>query len=102
MLQIAVGSLFKSEIVACNFLLVSERLCFILHLLFIQRVKDIIAIYPIGHEAAAVIPVLDLAQRQEGWVSLTAMNKVAEILQMPKMRVYEVATFYTMFNRYDG
>ncbi|XP_071821321.1 NADH dehydrogenase [ubiquinone] flavoprotein 2, mitochondrial-like [Apostichopus japonicus] len=64
-----------------------------------KRVKDIIAIYPIGHEAAAVIPVLDLAQRQEGWVSLTAMNKVAEILQMPKMRVYEVATFYTMFNR---
>lgn len=64
-----------------------------------QRVQDIISNYPIGHEAAAVIPVLDLAQRQEGWVSLTAMNKVAEILKMPKMRVYEVATFYTMFNR---
>ncbi|KAJ8042528.1 NADH dehydrogenase [ubiquinone] flavoprotein 2, mitochondrial [Holothuria leucospilota] len=64
-----------------------------------KRVDDIISNYPIGHEAAAVIPVLDLAQRQEGWVSLSCMNKVAEILKMPKMRVYEVATFYTMFNR---
>ncbi|CAF4734145.1 unnamed protein product, partial [Rotaria socialis] len=49
---------------------------------------------------AAVIPLLDLAQRQhQGWLPLSAMNKVAEVLKMPRMRVYEVATFYTMFNR---
>ncbi|XP_072013591.1 NADH dehydrogenase [ubiquinone] flavoprotein 2, mitochondrial-like [Amphiura filiformis] len=65
----------------------------------LKRVNDIIANYPEGHKQAAVIPVLDLAQRQHGWTPLSAMHKVAEILDMPKMRVYEVATFYTMFNR---
>jgi NADH dehydrogenase (ubiquinone) flavoprotein 2 len=57
------------------------------------------AIYPEGHKRAAVIPLLDLAQRQHGWLPISAMHKVAEILNMPRMRVYEVATFYTMFNR---
>lgn len=52
-----------------------------------------------GHKAAAVIPLLDLAQRQYGWVPLSVMNYVADFLEMPRMRVYEVATFYTMFHR---
>lgn len=46
-----------------------------------------------------MIPLLDLAQRQHGWLPLSAMHRVAEILNVPRMRVYEVATFYTMFNR---
>lgn len=46
-----------------------------------------------------MIPLLDLAQRQHGWLPISAMHKVAEILEVPHMRVYEVATFYTMFNR---
>jgi len=47
-----------------------------------------------------MIPVLDLAQQQNGgWLSLAAMNKVAAVLAVPPIRVYEVATFYTMFNR---
>ena len=46
------------------------------------------------------IPLLDLAQRQnDNFLTLNAMNKVAELLEMAPMRVYEVATFYTMFNR---
>lgn len=45
------------------------------------------------------MPLLDLAQRQHGWLPISAMHKVAEILNLPNMRVYEVATFYTMFNR---
>lgn len=57
------------------------------------------AIYPEGHKRGAMIPLLDLAQRQHGWLPLTAMHKVAEILGLPNMRVYEVATFYTMFMR---
>ncbi|XP_033110014.1 NADH dehydrogenase [ubiquinone] flavoprotein 2, mitochondrial-like isoform X3 [Anneissia japonica] len=65
----------------------------------LKRLNDIMANYPEGHKAAAVIPALDLAQRQHGWLPISAMHKVAEILNMPKMRVYEVATFYTMFNR---
>lgn len=47
-----------------------------------------------------MIPLLDLAQRQHGWLPISAMHKVASILGLPNMRVYEVATFYTMFMRY--
>ena len=64
-----------------------------------ERVRAIISNYPDGHKAAAVIPVLDLAQRQHGWLPISSMNAVASILGMSRMRVYEVATFYTMFNR---
>lgn len=56
--------------------------------------------FPPQYKKAAVIPVLELAQRQnKGWVSISVMNYVAKLLDMPPMRVYEVATFYTMFNR---
>ncbi len=64
-----------------------------------KRIDGIVANYPDGYKVAAVIPVLDLAQRQHGWLPISAMNKVAHVLDMPKMRVYEVATFYSMFNR---
>lgn len=65
----------------------------------LKRIDGIVANYPEAHKAAAVIPVLDLAQRQHGWLPISAMNVVAKLLDMSKMRVYEVATFYTMFNR---
>ncbi|XP_049810912.1 probable NADH dehydrogenase [ubiquinone] flavoprotein 2, mitochondrial [Schistocerca nitens] len=64
-----------------------------------KRAEAIMAIYPEGHKRAAVIPLLDLAQRQHGWLPISAMHHVAELLGMPRMRVYEVATFYTMFMR---
>ncbi|MEM6650404.1 MAG: NADH-quinone oxidoreductase subunit NuoE [Pseudomonadota bacterium] len=54
--------------------------------------------YPEGREASAVIPMLWQAQKQEGWISISAMEVIAEQLSMPYIRVYEVATFYTMFN----
>lgn len=57
--------------------------------------------YPAQYKKAAVIPLLDLGQRQnKGWTSISVMNYIAKLLEMPPMRVYEVATFYTMFNRY--
>lgn len=62
------------------------------------RIEKIIAKYPKGYQASAVIPLLDLAQRQEGWVTKPAIDLIAEILGMPVIRVLEVATFYTMFN----
>ncbi|KAG5850990.1 hypothetical protein ANANG_G00088230 [Anguilla anguilla] len=65
----------------------------------LERIEAIIKNYPEGHKQAATIPVLDLAQRQHGWLPISAMNKVAEVLEVPPMRVYEVATFYTMFMR---
>jgi len=59
----------------------------------------IIAKYPAGRQASAVIPLLDLAQRQHGgWLPRAAMDHVAGVLGMAPIRVYEVATFYTMFN----
>jgi len=63
------------------------------------RVDAILNCYPEGHKRAAMIPLLDLAQRQHGWLPISAMHAVADILNLPKMRVYEVATFYTMFMR---
>lgn len=56
-----------------------------------------IAKYPQGRQASAVIPILWLVQKQEGWVSEPAIRAIAELLGMPVIRVFEVATFYTMF-----
>jgi NADH-quinone oxidoreductase subunit E len=56
-----------------------------------------IAKYPEGRQASAVIPLLWLVQKQEGWVSEPAIRAVADLLGMPVIRVFEVATFYTMF-----
>ncbi|KAL7291723.1 hypothetical protein TKK_0014511 [Trichogramma kaykai] len=64
-----------------------------------KRIDSILKIYPDGHKRGAMIPLLDLAQRQHGWLPIAAMHEVASILNVPNMRVYEVATFYTMFNR---
>uniref|UniRef100_A0A6F9DMR1 NADH dehydrogenase [ubiquinone] flavoprotein 2, mitochondrial n=1 Tax=Phallusia mammillata TaxID=59560 RepID=A0A6F9DMR1_9ASCI len=64
-----------------------------------KRIDAIMANYPEGHKVAAVMPILDVAQRQHGWLPISAMNKVASVLEVPPMRVYEVATFYTMYNR---
>ncbi|XP_062940774.1 NADH dehydrogenase [ubiquinone] flavoprotein 2, mitochondrial-like [Cynocephalus volans] len=64
-----------------------------------KRIEAIVKNYPEGHKAAAMLPVLDLAQRQNGWLPISAMNKVAEVSQVPPMRAYDVATFYTMYNR---
>lgn len=64
-----------------------------------QKVKEIIAKYPVNRQKSAMLPLLDLAQRQNGgWLSVAAMEHVADIISEPYMRVYEVATFYTMFH----
>jgi len=62
------------------------------------KANAIIAKYPEGRQKSAVMPLLYLAQDQIGWVPVAAMDEVARILKMPPIRVYEVATFYTMFN----
>lgn len=65
----------------------------------LERVSKILAKYPPDRKLSAVIPLLDLAQRQAGgWLPKAAMDHVAETLEMAPIRVYEVATFYTMFN----
>ena len=62
-----------------------------------SEAKKWIAKYPKGRQASAVIPLLMLAQEQEGWVTRAAIEKVAGMLDMPMIRVLEVATFYTQF-----
>ncbi|CAN8105733.1 unnamed protein product [Discula destructiva] len=62
-------------------------------------ITELLKRYPPQYKKAAVMPILDLGQRQHGFTSISVMNEVARILEMPPMRVYEVASFYTMYNR---
>ena len=65
----------------------------------VEQAKKIIARYPAGRQASAVMPLLALAQKQyDNWLPKAAMDMVAAMLDMAPMRVYEVATFYTMYN----
>ncbi|KAL8658645.1 MAG: hypothetical protein Q9226_000860 [Calogaya cf. arnoldii] len=64
-----------------------------------KLIAEILKRYPPQYNKAAVMPLLDLGQRQHGFTSISVMNEVARVLEMPPMRVYEVATFYTMYNR---
>ena len=64
-----------------------------------NRAKEILLKYPADRRQSAIMPLLDLAQRQNnGWLSKNSMEKVAETLSMSYIRVLEVATFYSMFN----
>ena len=75
-----------------------------------KQVEKLIALYPKGKQQSAVMPLLDLAQRQVaeegakadppygGWIPRAAMDHIAEVLDMPEMKVYEVCSFYSMYN----
>jgi NADH-quinone oxidoreductase subunit E len=70
-----------------------------------ERARTIIARYPPGRQHSAILPLLDLAQRQvgaqtntQGWLPIPVIEYVAAYLNMPFIRAYEVATFYTMYN----
>ncbi|MDB5689640.1 MAG: dehydrogenase [Sphingomonas bacterium] len=70
-----------------------------------EKVKEIIARYPPGREHSAIMPLLDLAQRQvgeetqtQGWLPVPVIEYVAKAVGMPYMRAYEVVSFYTMYN----
>ena len=70
-----------------------------------EKAKQIVARYPEGRQRSAVMPLLDLAQRQvgaeentQGWLPIPVMEYIADYLDMPVIRVVEVATFYTMYN----
>jgi len=64
-----------------------------------KRVNDIIARYPQGRQKSALLPILHIAQRQfDGWLSVPVMDYVASLLCIKPVEVYEVASFYTMYN----
>jgi NADH-quinone oxidoreductase subunit E len=65
----------------------------------LSKVKEIIASYPEGKQKSAVIPLLHMAQEEfGGWLSVESMDYVASLLQLEPIEVYEVATFYSMYN----
>jgi NADH-quinone oxidoreductase E subunit len=65
----------------------------------LEKANKVIAKYPQGRQQSAVMPLLDLAQRQHGgWLPRAAMDYVADLLEMPRIKAYEVATFYSMYN----
>ena len=70
-----------------------------------RKAKEVLSRYPAGREQSGSIPLLDLAQRQvgaetqtQGWLPVPVIEYVARYIGVPYMRVFEVATFYTMFN----
>jgi NADH-quinone oxidoreductase subunit E len=64
-----------------------------------KKVQEILARYPAERKKSAVMPLLDLAQRQNhNWISKEIIKCIAELLEIPEIKVYEVATFYTMYN----
>ena len=66
----------------------------------LSKARDIIAKYPEGKQQSAVMPLLDLVQRQhQNWIPIAAMDYIAEMLGMHMIKVYEVANFYTMYNK---
>lgn len=65
----------------------------------LEEMKTIIKRYPAGRHKSALIPMLHIAQAENGgWLSVEAMDKVAEILNIKPIEAYEVASFYSMFN----
>ncbi len=65
----------------------------------LKKVEEILNKYPVGSRKSAVMPLLYLVQRQnQNWIPLAAMKYIAKLLSMPYISVYEVATFYTMYN----
>jgi len=65
----------------------------------IKKVEEILKKYPVKNKKSAVMPLLYLAQKQnENWIPLAAMKYIANFLAMPYISVYEIATFYSMYN----
>lgn len=63
----------------------------------VKQFGEIVSRYPKGKQKSGLLPILHLVQAEFGWVSSTAMDKVAEYLDIQPIEVYEVATFYTMY-----
>jgi NADH-quinone oxidoreductase subunit E len=64
----------------------------------LAKFNEIVARYPEGRQKSALLPVLHLAQEQFGWLSAETMDYVAALLSLEPVEVYEVATFYSMYN----
>jgi len=65
----------------------------------LDKVRELISHYPVGKQKSALLPILHLAQQEfGGWLDVSTMDYVASLLQIQPIEVYEVATFYSMYN----
>ena len=65
----------------------------------LDKVKELISHYPEGKSKSAILPILHMAQQEfGGWLDVTTMDYIASLLNLQPIEVYEVATFYTMYN----
>jgi NADH-quinone oxidoreductase subunit E len=65
----------------------------------LNRVQELVSHYPEGKQKSALLPVLHIAQREfDGWLSVPVMDYVASLLDLEPIEVYEVASFYSMYN----
>ncbi len=64
----------------------------------LEKVNELISHYPHGKQKSAILPVLHLAQEEFGWLDVSTMDYVASLLGLLPIEVYEVATFYSMYN----
>ena len=65
-----------------------------------ERINELISHYPEGKQKSALLPILhEVQDAHDNWLSIELQNKVAEILQIQPIEVYEVVTFYTMYNQ---
>jgi len=65
----------------------------------LEKVKEIVSRYPNGKQKSALLPILHLAQVEfDGWLDVPVMDYVASLLEIEPIEVYEVASFYSMFN----
>lgn len=65
-----------------------------------ERINELLSHYPADKKKSALLPVLhDVQDAHDNWLSIELMDKVAEILEIKPIEVYEVVSFYTMFNR---
>jgi NADH-quinone oxidoreductase subunit E len=63
----------------------------------VKKFDEIVSRYPVGKQKSALLPILHLVQAEYGWLSVPAMDKVADYLKIKDIEVYEVATFYSMY-----
>jgi len=68
----------------------------------LAKIDQEIAKYPLEHKQSAVMAALRIAQDEHGWLSVPLMDYIAELLAMRPIQVYEVATFYTMYDLKPG
>ncbi len=79
--------------------LLSQETPFVFSAENLKKLKAVQAQYPEGRQQSVVMPALDLAQRQNGgWIPREAIEAIADLLDMPAIKVWEVASFYTMYN----